>query len=211
MSAVADEFVLGVDLDGVCGDHDAAFRQVVAEAGHYLGIAVACLVSTLNVQQVLLAGNVTRLGPPLLEVVQQETGRHALGTLAQNTQVAFGRFGLDVVIWGASALLLAVAFAWQATSPATPLPTHTYECTFCIVLVALLPAAWYFLGIRRFASTRYRWAGSIVLLSALSIGALWLRLSEPNDSIVHVIQWHYLPMLGFGLAGLWLGKLILKW
>jgi 5'-nucleotidase len=28
---MADEFVFGVDLDGVCGDHTTAFRQVVAE------------------------------------------------------------------------------------------------------------------------------------------------------------------------------------
>jgi hypothetical protein len=107
--------------------------------------------------------------------------------------------------------MLALVFAWQGTGSATLLPIHTYECTFCLVLVGVLPAAWYFLGIRKLASTHYRWAGSIVLLSALSIGALWLRLSEPNDSIVHVFQWHYLPMVGFGIAGMWLGKLILKW
>lgn len=33
---MSDEFVLGVDLDGVCGDHTAAFREVVAAE---LGIA----------------------------------------------------------------------------------------------------------------------------------------------------------------------------
>lgn len=27
---MSDEFVLGVDLDGVCGDYTAAFRAVVA-------------------------------------------------------------------------------------------------------------------------------------------------------------------------------------
>jgi hypothetical protein len=107
--------------------------------------------------------------------------------------------------------LLTLVLAWLANSPAAPLPRHTYECTLCILLVALLPAAWAFFGVRQFASTHYRWAGSIVLLSALSISALWLRLSELNDSILHVIQWHYLPMLGFGIAGIWLGKVILNW
>jgi hypothetical protein len=51
-------------------------------------------------------------------------------------------------------------------------------------------------------STHYRLAGSVALLSAFSVGALWLRLHEANDSIVHVIEWHYLPILAIGIAGL---------
>ena len=64
---------------------------------------------------------------------------------------------------------------------------------------------------RKFASTHYHLAGAIALLSAFSVGALWLRLHEVNDSIVHVVEWHYLPMLAVGFIGLWLGKLLLKW
>ena len=64
---------------------------------------------------------------------------------------------------------------------------------------------------RKYASTHYRLAGSVALLSAFSVGALWLRLHEVNDSIVHVIEWHYLPMLVIGLIGLGLGQRVLKW
>jgi glucokinase-like ROK family protein len=106
LSQLAPEALTLAALQQALESGDTVARQVVAEAGHYLGLAVACLVSTLNVRNILLTGNVTCLGAPLLEVIQQETGRHALGTLAQDTRVAFGRFGLDVVIWGASALLL---------------------------------------------------------------------------------------------------------
>lgn len=108
-------------------------------------------------------------------------------------------------------LLLIIFFAWYSTNPATPLPADTYECTICIFLISVLPAAWYFFAIRKMASTHARGAGGIVLLCALSIGALWLRLYEPNDSFAHVMQWHYLPMIGFGGVGMWLGKRILKW
>ena len=62
-----------------------------------------------------------------------------------------------------------------------------------------------------FASTHPYFAGSITLLSAFSIGALVLRLLESTNSIMHVIQWHYVPMIGVGFLGLWLGKLVLKW
>jgi hypothetical protein len=49
------------------------------------------------------------------------------------------------------------------------------------------------------------------VLSAFSVGALWLRLHELNDSISHVVTWHYLPMLAAGAIGLWLGRRLLKW
>jgi N-acetylglucosamine repressor len=86
--------------------NDPVARQVTAEAGQYLGRAVATLVSTLNLHQVLLIGSITVLGVPLLKIIQQEMRRQALDALAQATKVQFGHFGLDAVILGASALLL---------------------------------------------------------------------------------------------------------
>jgi hypothetical protein len=107
--------------------------------------------------------------------------------------------------------VLVIFLAWQADSPPAPLPVHSFECTISITLVSLLPAVWTFYAMRKFASTHYHWAGSIALLSAFSVGALWLRLHEVNDSIMHVVEWHYLPMIACGILGLWLGKKILKW
>lgn len=107
--------------------------------------------------------------------------------------------------------VLVIFFAWRADSPPAPLPMHSFECTLSITLLSLLPAAWTFYVMRKFASTHTHWAGGIAFLFAFSIGALWLRLYEQNDSIMHVIQWHYLPMIGFGLIGMWLGKVVLKW
>ena len=107
--------------------------------------------------------------------------------------------------------VLIVYLAWHTENHPAPLPVHRVECTMSIILFSLLPAFWTFFEMRKFASTHYYWAGSIALLSAFSIGALWLRLHEVNDSIMHLIQWHYLPMIGIGICGLWLGKIILKW
>jgi hypothetical protein len=113
---------------------------------------------------------------------------------------------------GLFALFTAILFfAWRADVPPAPLPVHSFECTLSITLFALLPAAWTFFAMRQFASTHGRWAGSVALLFAFSVGALWLRLHELNDSVIHVIWWHYLPMLGIGLIGWWLGKRLLKW
>jgi hypothetical protein len=110
------------------------------------------------------------------------------------------------------ALFMAIIFfAWRADMPPAPLPVHSFECTLSITLFSLLPATWTFFSMRQFASTHCRWAGTVALLFAFSVGALWLRLHELNDSIIHVILWHYLPMLGIGLVGWWLGKRLLKW
>ena len=107
--------------------------------------------------------------------------------------------------------LLVMFCAWTADSPPALLPDHSFECTISITLVALLPAIWTLYIMRKYASTHCRWAGGIALLFAFSVGALWLRLHEINDSIPHVVEWHYLPMIVFGLTGLRLGKTLLKW
>ena len=116
-----------------------------------------------------------------------------------------------VPIWVFVLFLLILFCAWRADSPPAPLPIHSFECTLGIMLIALLPSMWTFYTMRKYASTHYRLAGSVALLSSFSVGALWLRLHEMTDSIVHVVEWHYLPMLAIGIAGLWLGKYLLKW
>ena len=88
---------------------------------------------------------------------------------------------------------------------------HSVECLIAIGTIAVLPAAWMFYILRKFSSTHYYLVGSISLLSAFNIGALSHRLSEQTDSIVHLIQWHYLPMVGVVLLGSLLGKIMLRW
>ncbi len=106
---------------------------------------------------------------------------------------------------------LVLLFAWRADNPPAPLPVHSYQCTLSITLLSLLPAAFTFHVMRRQASTHSRWAGAVAFLFAFSVGALWLRLYEQNDSIMHVIRWHYLPMAAVAIAGMGLGKRVLKW
>lgn len=113
--------------------------------------------------------------------------------------------------WIFALFLLVMAFAWHADTQPAPLPEHNFQCTLCIILLALLPGAWMFYTMRKVASTHHQWAGSVAVLSAFSVGALWLRLHEVNYSIIHVVEWHYLPMLAFGIFGLWIGNLLLKW
>ena len=125
--------------------------------------------------------------------------------LHQKRRIAYAPLATSVLF------VLVMCFAWRADNPPAPLPVHSFECTLSITLMSLLPAVWTFYVMRKFASTQTHWAGGIAFLFAFSIGALWLRLYENTDSIMHVIEWHYLPMIGFGIIGMWLGKAVLKW
>lgn len=116
-----------------------------------------------------------------------------------------------VPLWLFVLFLAVMLMAWHADNPPAALPEHNIECTICIALLGIVPTGWTFYIMRQFACTHCQWAGGIATLSAFSIGALWLRLEEANDSIAHVVEWHYLPMLAIGVLGLWIGKRLLKW
>lgn len=100
---------------------------------------------------------------------------------------------------------------WHSDVPPAPLPPHSMTCLKCITLLSLLPEAFILYNIRKLASTHYYLAGSISCLAAFAVGALTLRLCEPTDSIIHLLQWHYLPMAAVAVIGLLAGKLCLKW
>ncbi len=110
-----------------------------------------------------------------------------------------------------AAFALVMYFSWHADTPPSVPPMHSIECTLSITMLSILPGLFIFFVMRRFASTHQNWAGCVALLSAFSIGALWLRLYEPTDSIMHVVEWHYLPMIAIGIIGMWLGKVALRW
>ncbi len=114
-------------------------------------------------------------------------------------------------VWLFGLFVFILFFAWLADTPPAPLPVHSMECTMSITFMAILPAFWTLYSLRHYASTHARLTGSVALLSAFSVGAIWLRLHENTDSIIHVIEWHYLPMLVIVVLGMWLGERVMKW
>jgi N-acetylglucosamine repressor len=88
------------------GAGDETLRPVIAEAGRYLGIAVANLVGAWNIHRIVIAGSIARFGEALLEPIRQEMRQRSLATLANETDVSVSNLGTDIVILGAAALLL---------------------------------------------------------------------------------------------------------
>ncbi len=86
------------------GDPDIA--RVVRDIGQQLGSAAANLVSVLGPCQIKLAGSVTRFGDVLLDGLREELGQRIMLSLAAATEVSFVSVGDDIVLQGASALVI---------------------------------------------------------------------------------------------------------
>jgi len=86
------------------GDEEA--RRAVVAAGRYLGQAVASLIGVLDIERIVLHGSVAGLGEPWLEAVRDEAGRRSLGLLAERVTIELAPPIGDLVVMGASALLL---------------------------------------------------------------------------------------------------------
>jgi N-acetylglucosamine repressor len=84
----------------------AGIRRVVLEAARELGLAVGWLIGVLNIRHVVLVGPVVALGEDWLGEVQRSARSSVLALLARDTQIEFGHVHDDVVVLGASALLM---------------------------------------------------------------------------------------------------------
>jgi predicted NBD/HSP70 family sugar kinase len=94
--AVVDAFLAG----------DAAARTAALEAARFIGGSIAGLIGALNIGRVVIDGPVTAFGEEWIEAVGDEARRRALGLLTADTEIAFGQLAPNVVVLGASALLI---------------------------------------------------------------------------------------------------------
>ncbi len=86
---------------------DETVTQLVKEAGRYLGISIANLVSILNVERIVISGAYQEFGSMFLQAVSEEVKRRSLLTMAAETQIQNSILGSENVLMGASALVLA--------------------------------------------------------------------------------------------------------
>lgn len=85
---------------------EAKTMQVVDNAAHYLGISLANLIGTLNIEKIVLTGDMTRFGAKWLDAVNASMRNAALSRLSENTKLELGTLDYRACILGASAFLL---------------------------------------------------------------------------------------------------------
>ena len=81
--------------------------EIIDTAGAALGRAVAALIGALDIQRIVLLGPVTELGDRWLAAVRRDATSRALALLVDDVDISVGRPTTNVVIRGASALLVA--------------------------------------------------------------------------------------------------------
>lgn len=81
-------------------------KESIERAAHYLGISLANLIGTLNIQKIVLTGDMTRFGAPWLDGVRASMQNAALARMSEGTQLELGTLDYRACILGASAFLL---------------------------------------------------------------------------------------------------------
>jgi predicted NBD/HSP70 family sugar kinase len=109
-AASPQEITLGTVCQAIEA-RDKAVQQEVSKVGRCLGIAVANVIAVLSVQRVLIAGSVICLGQSLLDEIRQEMVKRSLALVAVETEVGMSSMGPNIVILGASALVLTREFS----------------------------------------------------------------------------------------------------
>ena len=81
-------------------------RALAGSAAGHIGRAIAGLIGALNVRHVLIIGPVAQLGGEWLEQVRAAARAASLPLLARDTLVDFGHVSDDIVVLGASAMVM---------------------------------------------------------------------------------------------------------
>lgn len=108
VSAVLDQLNMrGMDeVETALRAGDPRTIQVVRRAGYYLGIALANLISILNIRKIALVGAMTRLDGIWLDDVRSSMSNATLELISTDTELIVGNLDYRACVLGASASLL---------------------------------------------------------------------------------------------------------
>lgn len=85
---------------------DRLSLEILAEAGRYLGIAMASLINILNPEMIVLAGAVAGAWDLFMPAARQEINKRAFNVLAERTKIVPGKLIDSAGIVGAAGLAL---------------------------------------------------------------------------------------------------------
>lgn len=85
---------------------DETVTELIKEAGRYLGVSIANLIGILNIHNIVISGSYVEFSDIFLNEVKSEVQRRTFSTIAAETQILNSSLGSDIVILGATALVL---------------------------------------------------------------------------------------------------------
>jgi glucokinase len=94
------------DLGEASKDGNEIANRVFAEAGEYVGIALASLTNLLNPEIIVIGGGVSKAGEPLFQAVRATVTRRAMAPSSKCVEIVPARFGDDAGVIGAAMRVL---------------------------------------------------------------------------------------------------------
>ena len=101
LSAISPDQIRAFDVAGAAQRGDLVAQQIIADAGLYLGIAVASLVNLVNPSIVVIGGGVSQLGDMLLEPIRKTVLERSLNSAARIVRIASAVLGRRASSMGA--------------------------------------------------------------------------------------------------------------
>ncbi len=83
---------------------DPLINDLVLKSAEYLGMAISNIVGILNIQKIVLEGDMTRFGTPWVDKIRKVMMSYSLDRLVENTDVKIGQLGENAIILGATAV-----------------------------------------------------------------------------------------------------------
>ena len=92
-------------IDAAFTSGDLLAQELVFETAKYIGLAISNVVGVLNIQKIVLVGDMTRFGKPWLDVIRETMYQYSLKRPLQNTTIQIAQSGENSIILGATAML----------------------------------------------------------------------------------------------------------
>ena len=84
-------------------------------------------------------------------------------------------------------------------------------CMRDLIVLGFLPGALLFFMLRQAAPVQKGKTGFFAALAIASLGAMGTQFICHSDNPLHVLLWHFFPVLLVGSLGFFLGRLLLRW
>lgn len=94
--------ITGADIAARARSGDERALQVFTDAGRALGIAIASLAMTLNIETFVIGGSVAKAGDLLLEPARETLPGYAFRAVSESVRVVASRLGEDAPILGSA-------------------------------------------------------------------------------------------------------------
>jgi predicted NBD/HSP70 family sugar kinase len=109
-SMVSSQDLTARDVAEAAAQGDHAAQQILAQAGEYIGTALAGVLNLLNPGVVVIGGGVAQAGDLLLEPIRAQIKKRSLQAGVLDTQITSASLGQRSTAMGAVAAALSVCF-----------------------------------------------------------------------------------------------------